>query len=181
MGRCATCSVDVARYGELGLTRYSLESDFNYMPINCMLIKDASELREQVRYMQDFNGIRIIYLDEISRLVNRGMDEVLLGPLEDLNYMWIASGSNLTGLDPAFLDRFPAKIKTKLPTIEILPTWLVRRCVASNIDFDPEAIILLAERSNYACRKALKPLVVLNAKLSSQRILTVKFVEEFEF
>lgn len=180
-GRCATCRDDVARYGEQGLTRHSLESKFNYMPIDCMMIEGVSELRERIRYMQDFDGIRIVHLEEITRLAHRGLDEMLLAPLTDLNFMWVATGAHLTNLDPAFLERFPVKLVTTLPELPEMSGWLVRLCQRSNITFEPEAIVRLAERSNYICRRALKPLVYLNAQPTGHRHLTVEFVEAFVF
>jgi hypothetical protein len=146
-----------------------------------MMIEGVNELRERIRYMQDFDGIRIVHLEEITRLAHRGLDEMLLAPLTDLNYMWIATGAHLTNLDPAFLERFPVKLVTTSPPLTEMSGWLVSLCQRSNITFESEAIVRLAERSNFICRRALKPLVYLNAQPTGHRHLTVEFVERFVF
>jgi len=49
---------------------------------------------------------------------------MLLKPIEETNYTWIASSTTKKGLNPTFVSRFKIKIKTELPSLGGLARWL---------------------------------------------------------
>lgn len=91
-GSCASCTDDLARQGNKGIFAHfhvdgiRRKEPVHFVPIDCTQITDA-ELRELLFELQDYDGKRIVYLDEIHRLQRRGLDELLLKPLEERNYI----------------------------------------------------------------------------------------------
>jgi len=184
-GRCETCRGNVGRYDHRGvfvnltLGQSPAKRELHYMPIDCTRI-GSTELRDVLDDFRDYGGLRIIYLDEVFRLKTRAMDEMLLKPLEELNYVWLASSVSVKDLDRMFLNRFPVKLRTQLPTLEELSDWLVARCQQWEIEWDDaETLIRLVERANYSPGKTLHVLAAVSSKAS--RLLTRGVVESHIF
>ncbi|WP_428305499.1 hypothetical protein [Lacipirellula sp.] len=179
-GHCEACTTQLDRFGEQGMFSYLRGRDVHFMPIDCMQIRGADHLRDLISGMADYNGVKVILLDEISRLSFRGLDELLLGPLQSLNYMWIATSIDSHKIDAAVLNRFPAKFTTVLPTTEELAMLLMRLCRQWGIPYDdPATLCLLAEASNNVTGIALHALAQVNAKRGDARALTRHAVEGF--
>ena len=179
-GRCENCRMNTARYGEEGVFAQLRGHHFHFRCIDCTKIANSQQLRNEVNAMWDFNGVKVIYLDEISRLENPNMALTLLPPMNDLNFMWIASGISARGLDHALVNRFSERLTTELPSLGELSEWLSKRCVAWQIDWDHEnTLVRLAQRSNRIPGLALQPLSKVNC--DPQRTLTREIVENFRF
>jgi replication-associated recombination protein RarA len=173
-GSCRSCLQQVERYGERGVETYLAESRFHYVPIDCTKVTGAKELIELLRELRDYDGTRVVYLDEIHRLQQRCLDEQLLKPVDELGFIWIASSAQTEALDEAFLNRF-TKVKTELPSQEELALWLADRCIDFDIRNESEALIRLTTRSDRIAGIALQALE--QASLDRQTGLTLELVE----
>jgi hypothetical protein len=97
--------------------------------------------------LRDYEGTRIVFLDEVARLQHRGLDEQLLKPVEQKEFIWIAAAKDVSKLEGMFLNRF-VKLKTELPGLEAMCQWLIDRCQEFRLPYEELAILELAERSN---------------------------------
>jgi len=184
-GRCQTCTDDIGTNECWGIFSYCDPDqehrpvDLHYVPIDCPRTTEK-ELRSTLDDLRDTSGVRIVYLDEVHRLVHRNMDEMLLKIMEERNFVWIASSASTTGLERMFLNRFPIKRRTNLPGTEELAIFITHRCRAWQIDWDePSTLTRLAERSHHTPGLALQVLVA--AAAEPDRLLTGELVEEHEF
>jgi hypothetical protein len=177
-GSCRSCREDVSRYGLSGLEVDVRGGNVHYVPIDCTSIS-AAELKKTLIELRDYDGVRIVYLDEVHRLCRQFMDEQLLKPVEERNFMWIASSASTEGLEKMFLNRF-TKIRTSLPSEDDLAEWLAHRCGEWGIDWDePETLMQLAERSRCVPGHALQ--VIARASKKPNRTLTGRLVERHVF
>lgn len=177
---CDSCQNDAARFGEEGIEVQLAEGRFHYKPVDCLRIAGADDLRNRINEMWEYEGHRVIHLDEVHRLANRGLDEHLLKPSEELNYLWLASAARIDKLDPTFLNRFSVKLGTELPVIEDLAEWLARRCLEWQIAWDDaETLWRLAQRASLVPGLALQPIA--RANIARQRVVTRTMVEQHVF
>jgi|LSQX01.3.fsa_nt_gb replication-associated recombination protein RarA len=151
-GFCESCKEFDVRYSDEGLfatLRHRVLVDgadpLHYYPINCGKISE-SELRRIIDDVPQWTGLVLIWLDEVHRIVRRGMDHLLLKPLEELNAVWIASTAHPKELDRMFKRRFAAKVRTTLPTLTELVSFLKDRCDEWGIRPDSEETLQLAAR-----------------------------------
>lgn len=178
--QCQACNEELDRYGDSGVFASVSDRNVNFVPIDCMQIRGAEHLRELICGMVDYNGVKVVLLDEVSRLNKRDLDEILLYPLQILNYMWIATSIDTDRLDHAVYGRFPAKFSTTLPCDEELAMMLMRRCLEWQIPYDnPETLLQLANISNRLPGIALHALAQANIKRAEQRQITREYVESF--
>ena len=117
--------------------------------------------------------LRIVYFDEVHRLVKRGMDEMLLKQIEDKPVMWIFSTAETDNLEPMFLNRC-LKLETEEPCVDEMESWLCDRCDEHGIRWTPEAVIRVVKKSNRTPGLALQALAL--AELYSDG-LTLDLVE----
>ena len=177
---CVPCTEGLDRFGDQGVFAAAAGREVNFLPVDCMQLTGAEHLRELVNQMVDYNGIKVVLLDEMLRLAKRGMDEILLGPLSKLNYMWIATSIESDQIDQAVYERFPSKFTTALPSDEELAKLLMRLCHRWKIGYDAvETLILLSQVSNRVTGIALHALTEVNIKRPEYRILTRETVEMF--
>jgi len=183
-GECALCVQDIATHGHAG---FFAEFDdaaegraipLHYLPVDCPRISEA-RLRDTLQDLRDFDGIRIVYLDEVHRLVERKMDHMLLKPLEERDFLWIASSAVTTGLEQMFINRFATRLRTALPSRDELAVFLGLRCNAWSIDWEPDSILRLAERANQVPGLALQ--VLARAAAQRARTITMEMVEGHDF
>ena len=177
-GSCSTCRQHLEFFGLEGLFSI-MEAEGRQIPIqtgiiDCTMIQTPEELRKKIWSLRDFNGVSILYFDEVHRLVKRGMDEMLLKAVEDKSHLWIFSTANPGELEVMFLNRL-LKLKTERPTTMELEFWLVDRCEEWGINWEPEAICRVAEKSNLIVGTALHALAL--ASLDPKKGLTVDLVE----
>jgi replication-associated recombination protein RarA len=146
-GTCQNCQTDVSRYGLEGLETDLRQGKVHYVPIDCTSIS-MPELQHRLIEWRDYAGIRVVYLDEVHRLQRNFLDEQLLKPVEERNFMWIVSSANITGLEQMLKNRF-TRIKTTQSSLEQFALWLGQRCTEWQIRWDDSHILLrLAERQS---------------------------------
>lgn len=177
-GSCSTCLQQPEFFGLEGLFSIS-ESVGQQIPIytgivDCTMIQTPEELRKKLWSLRESNVISIVYFDEVHRLVKRGMDEMLLKAVEDFSHLWIFSTANPGELEVMFLNRL-LKLKTECPEEEELGLWLVDRCEDWGINWEPEAISRVVEKSNLIVGTALHALAL--ASLDPKKRLTLDLVE----
>jgi hypothetical protein len=146
-GTCARCSTrgDVI-YGARGLETENAQYWRHVAIVDCTVVNEGY-IRELLAELGEYDGLRMIYLDEVHRLSRHFMDERLLKPLEDREYMWAASAITLKDLDTAFKNRF-IKIPLEAPSTEELIRWTKERCSEFGIQFDSEdTLSCLAEKA----------------------------------
>ncbi len=176
---CLPCREKSERFGRRGLEQQVDGIFIHCETIDCTAVTET-DLREKLMDMRDYSGIRVVYLDEVHRLARRNMDEQLLKQMEEKDFIWIASAISVKGLEEAFLNRFSTKIRTELPGVDELATWLERRCEAIDLQWDDrQTLIRLAERANTIPGLALH--VVARADRKRQRRLTRELVEQHRF
>jgi len=179
-GQCYACKEGLDRFGDSGVFANIRGREVHFMPIDCMQVRGAEHLRDLIHQMVDFDGVKVVLLDEMSRLVKRDLDEILLGPLQTLNYMWVGTSIETDRLDHAVYGRFPAKFTTALPSDEQLTKLLMRRCVEWKIPYDsPSTLLQLSGVASRLPGVALHALAQVNIKRGEHRKVTREFVESY--
>ena len=121
---------------------YELYETFKYYHVDCASLSPVA-LDEILSFTyRDYDKLlTIVYLDEIHHLA-KGIDQRLLKPLEDDRVIWIGTSAYIAdddrpvkfkALDKMFLNRFPDKLRTTLPSPEEFYTFLYDRCLESQI------------------------------------------------
>jgi|GEM_PF-1610754 len=178
-GRCEACKQRPEVNGENGVFAYLRESDrsvhVHLQVIDALMIEGPSELREKVRELREFDGIRVVYVDEVHRLVRREMDEILLKAIEQKGFIWIFSTARPEGLEDMFLNRL-IKVSTELPEAGDMEEWLADRCDEWGIKWEADAILRVVEKSNRVVGTALHALAL--AAIEPKTGLTLELVEE---
>ena len=178
---CETCTNRVEVNGESYLNsflRMIIDGhilSLHYLPIDCSRLNTRSEVEKILREIKnDYDGIVVVFLDEAHRLKSRQLDEMFLKPIEDFeNVWWIFGTARPEELDGMLRNRL-TEIKTELPDIEELATWLIRRCQEFDLPYEEKAIIRVCEKSNRVPGIALKALEMAS---SNEGGVTVDFVE----
>ncbi len=178
-GSCITCRQKPESHGLEGLFSAIAFDEkrlqVNFSVVDCTKIHTPEQLREHLIRVTDWQeGLRIFYFDEIHRLVNRGMDEMLLKEVEEKNFLWIFSTAKPENLEDMFMNRL-IKLRTQLPEEVEMEDWLADRCDEWGIRFEPEAIIRLVEKSNRIVGTALHAIAM--AALDHDQGLTLDLVE----
>jgi DNA polymerase III gamma/tau subunit len=176
-GACSPCTADAALYGMRGLEVFLTKGKVHYLPIDATKITGVNDLRDLTE-LRAYEGTRIVVIDEVHRLHQRGMDEQLLKPLEERDFIWIVSSATPGNLEPMFLKRF-TKLTTQLPDKLELAAWLARRCEEEGIQYEDEALLGLAERAECVTGVALQAIDL--ASLDPDTGLTLELVEDFKF
>jgi Cdc6-like AAA superfamily ATPase len=177
---CHNCREQAEKYGLEGLFATcafgSNTMQVNFSVIDCTKIQTPEQLRSHLVGVNDWTeGLRIYYFDEIHRLVQRNMDEMLLKEVEEKNFMWIFSTAKPGDLEDMFLNRL-LKFSTKLPTSNEMENWLADRCDEWGINWESWAVVRLVEKSNRVPGIALQALAL--AAIDPKRGLTLKLVED---
>jgi hypothetical protein len=132
----------------------------NFAVVDCTKIYTPEQLRLHLIGVNDWtDGLRVFYFDEVHRLVQRHMDEMLLKEVEEKNFLWIFSTAKPQQLEDMFLNRL-LKLKTELPQVEEMEHWLIDRCEEWGITWEPEAILRVVEKSNRVVGTALHALAL---------------------
>lgn len=181
-GTCKACRplFENAPEGESGLFVF-LETPNNRTPVHfflvdCAKIYSPSELMKKLTEISQSagSGYIIVYLDEVHRLVKRQMDEILLKAVEEAKYLWFFSTAKPNDLEDMFTNRL-LMLKTELPSVKQMEDLLVDLCDASSIEWQPEAIIRVIQKSNRIVGLALRALAL--ASLDPEKGLTLDLVE----
>jgi DNA polymerase III gamma/tau subunit len=177
-GSCEACKQQPELFGLEGINSYFLvdgrEIPVHFAIVDCTMIHTPEQLREKLVTLANYQGLRIFFFDEVHRLIKRGMDEMLLKAVEEKNYLWLFSTAKPGGLEDMFQNRL-LKLKTELPRPEALESWLADRCEEWGINWEPEAIVRLVEKSNLIVGTALHALAL--ASLDPEEGLTLDLVE----
>lgn len=178
-GTCPTCRQRPEIFGLEGLYALAEAQDsrtqVNVSVVDCTKIDSPSQLRErltEIGYLRD--GLQVCCFDEVHRLVSRGMDEMLLKEVEEKNFLWIFSTAKPEQLEDMFLNRL-IKLETEPPTPAEMEKWLCDRCDEWGINWEPQAIVRLVEKSNRIVGTALHALAL--ASLHPEEGLTLDRVE----
>jgi hypothetical protein len=177
-GSCEACRQRPELFGLEGIDSFCLV-DGKHIPVHfaivdCTMIHTPEQLREKLITLASYDGLRIYYFDEVHRLVTRGMDEMLLKAVEEKNYLWLFSTAKPGGLEDMFQNRL-IKLKTECPSAADLESWLVDRCEDWGINWEPEAIVRVVEKSNAIVGTALHALAI--ASLNPEEGVTLDLVE----
>lgn len=205
-GRCANCKAKVELYGNDGWENFVdvFETDeaskksvrFTYLPMDCTRLNEIEIENLVEKVGVDDGNIKIVYLDEVHRLVRRGLDERLLKPMETSGAIWIASSAYVKkedcgdgnddartrrSLEVMFQNRFTFRLETQKPSIDELVLWLGDRCIEWGIGVpDPESTLeRLAERS--CCLPGMALHVLNKASKKRSKRLTRQMVDEHIF
>ena len=205
-GYCSNCKAKTALYGNDGWENWVdvFEDEeaakksvrYLYLPLDCTKLDEAEIDRVVAKVRVNDGYLKIIYLDEIHRLVRRGMDEQLLKPLETHEAIWIASsayvkkyerddgngdGRKQICLEKMFQNRFTFRLETQKPSVQELALWLAERCEEWGIQVEDPALTLsrLAERSS--CLPGMALQVVNKAHKKRSKLLTRAMVDEHVF
>lgn len=178
-GSCSECVNPFE--DDYGIFVYS-KTPMNKMPlhthfVDCTKIYTPSELKNTLRNMRDKSandGYLIAYFDEIHRLVNRQMDEILLKEVEEQKFLWIFSTAKPENLEDMFQNRM-LKLKTELPSKTEMANWIVDRCNEWEIKWHEEAVVRLVGKSNRVVGTALHALAL--ASIDPEEGLTFDLVE----
>jgi DNA polymerase III delta prime subunit len=166
-GTCKGCQpiFENTPEGESGMF-VILETPENRTPvhfflINCAKIYSPAELKEKLTEISQYagSGYIIVYLDEVHRLVQRQMDQMLLKEVEEAKYLWFFSTAKPQGLEDMFQNRLLI-FETELPTVEEMEKLLVDLCDESGITWEPEGIVRAIEKSNRIIGHALRALAL---------------------
>jgi len=178
---CKWCEFDTTRRHLTNLETIQANGIIHFVPIDCTT-KKSDELDDEVKNIEWSQGVGVVYLDEVHGLHRPGnyLERKLLIPIRNTSLTWIASSSTMGELIPEFLNRFPHKIKTELPTKNQLVDWLADRCESWDLEWeDAPTLFRLAERSNLIPGLALQ--VLAQADMRTPRHVTRKLVEEHVF
>lgn len=191
-GHCQSCrAVDEARHSHTGLFSAVAGSSYSYVPIDCETVTHDYLMRLTKTFDLE-QGRTIVYLDEVAALGKRGLDSVLLKPIDESPSIWIASAITVTrrtktegqrraeGLSGPMRGRFAIKVGTALPTSGELALWITERCRDWEIEVQQEAecIPLLVKRSGHRVGHVLH---VLADAAARGRILSLDRVRGFNF
>lgn len=77
----------------------------HFVTVDCTQIETPEQLRARLMTINSWDGIRILYFDEVHRLIRRGMDEMLLKAVEEKNAIWFFSTAKPEGLEDMFQNR----------------------------------------------------------------------------
>lgn len=177
-GLCSACTMDAAQFGQRGLEAYLAQGKVHYLPIDATKFTGVSDVIDLLTELRSYDGTRVVVLDEVHRLQHRAMDEQFLKPIEEKDFIWIASSASTENLELMFLNRF-VKLATQLPTAEKLAFWLQDRCEAEAVNYEETALLRLAERAECVPGVALQAIDF--ASLDPGTGLTLELVEDFEF
>jgi hypothetical protein len=133
----------------------------------------------------------VVYLDEVAALGRRGLEGILLKPIDELPVIWFATAITVkkvdeqgrvkrtAGLSKPMRGRFSVKVGTALPGEEELTEWTRERCHAWQIAIDKEeTVALLVKRSN---RRVGHVIHVLARAASEDRVLSYDLVHRHSF
>ncbi len=204
-GTCQTCRENPEAYGLMGFQNHSSVLDqaggktpimFHYIPVDCSADLTTKQLENDVLGVTrviNRRALVVVYFDEVHHLAKKGLDAMLLKPLEDHQVIWLGTSAYLTRgdipdrsktLDQMFMDRFPNKFRTKLPSIPSLAKFLHSRCVEFDIAVESPPKELLFELARRATQTPYYAMQLLSRAWKKQpRLLTWEMVtgHNFEF
>ena len=154
-GQCLTCkAMDQERYCHTGLFATMIESEYDFKAIDCERVS-REELLGLPQELDLENPRTIVYLDEVTALGRRGLEPLLLKPIDESRVIWLASAIKVKRIvtkekgrkrdDPNVLSlpmqgRFGVKVGTMFPSDAELTQWIKDRCKDWQIIIEAEEI-----------------------------------------
>jgi DNA polymerase III gamma/tau subunit len=204
-GTCSVCRENPEGYGLEGFQTHGsildqaggkTPIDVHYIPVDCTADLTPRMVEDKVlsvtrRTQFGMKVLVIVYFDEVHDLSKKGLDAMMLKPLEDHTVIWLATtayakepipGRSKT-LNKMFLERFEI-FRTKNPSVPSLTAFIYHRCHDYGITVeDPvkEVLTRLAERSGQSHHRAMKLVSRVWKQPVDQRHLTRQMVEDFSF
>jgi DNA polymerase III delta prime subunit len=177
-GSCRACHDGPEEWGREGIETYNVlvgnEFPIHVSIVDCTRINTIAELEAKLVSLKEYPGLRISYFDEVHRLKSRSMDQMLLNAVQDKNDLWLFSTAKPELLEQMFLNRL-IKLSTQLPEAKEFEPWLVDRCDERGINWEPEAIVRVGEKSKLIVGTALHALAL--ASLDPATGLTLDLLE----
>ena len=175
-----------------GIFRALTGSDHEFFAVNCEKITKP-ELEELTQNSRLYAEKTIVYLDEVAALHRRGLEGILLQPIEDSDATWFATAVKLkrkreskknswkVEFSQDILNRFALKLGTSVPDADALRLWIEDRCREWNLKIEtPETTIpLMMKRTERIVGHVIKMLVL--AATKKDRTLTFEDVQHFNF
>jgi hypothetical protein len=143
--------------------------------VNCAKVDSEREMQEIMTDIPWWGGEVVVWLDEVHLLHRRHRGDCLLSLVEERDYLWICSTAKAHELDPMLVNRFVI-LRTQIPSLGAMREWIVNRCREWGIQWEPEAALRLAEKSNCVPGTALQAITL--ASLDPTIGLTRTLVEE---
>lgn len=205
-GTCANCRAKISLYGNDGWENWvdifedeeAAKRSIRYLfiPLNCGSLNEEEIDRLLARIRVDDDTLKVVYLDEVHRLVRRGLDSQLLVPLEKHPVIWMASSAYVRSednedghegrrrpddLERMFQNRFTYRISTEKPSVDEMAIWLAERCEEWGIHVEDaeRTLTRLSERCRQLPGMALQ--VVNKAHKRRSRLLVRAMVEDHVF
>lgn len=155
--------------------------DHIFSPIDCT--KSNLQIQACLGELQCApNKIRIAHLEEVGYLAKDSKDLETLVPLEDRGFIWFGTGMDYKGLTPAFLRRFPTKLRPSLPTRDELALWLTKRSVEFGVRCESlQTMQRLAERAGLRPAYGLQVIKYVQNFPDNEAVITREIVEDHIF
>lgn len=197
-GTCPACrSVDSPLDSHTGLFTALVGSKYPFVQVDCENVS-ADTLKSLHKHIQWDDERLLVYLDEVGALGRRGLDTLLLKPIDEWPCIWFASAKSVAskswlgktrskteGLHEPVRARFANKLGTAVPGEVELSAWIKRRAQEWQVSIENEAetIPLLMKRTSHLIGLIKQPFVVVASRGDSlrTRILTLKDVQSFRF
>lgn len=152
-GRCPTCkALNGERHSHSGVFAACTGSAYTFKVIDCETVS-GQELLELPQELNLDDRKTIIYLDEVAALGRRGLESLLLKPIDESYAIWLASAIKVkqivskkgkaldrNSLSFPVLGRFTFKVGTSSPSIGALTQWIKDRAQDWNIIIEEEVL-----------------------------------------
>lgn len=190
-GKCENCkTLSEERHAHTGCFAHLNESRYQFKMIDC----ERTDREELLRLHTEVNlddPHTIIYLDEVAALGRRGLEPLLLKPLDESNAVWLASAvsvrwkkkngekkPNPNRLSFAMQSRFGLRVGTSLPSEAELQDWIKNRCQEWSIKIIDEgtSIPRIMKRSR---RRVGFVIQFLAAAAARGRVIDPEWVEQY--
>lgn len=179
--KCRACT-ELCKEGNDSIATRIEGSDYYWSPLDCAsMAKMAPDaMINEITELQDAPGLfRTVHLEEVGCLGKRSDDLACLVPMDDKDFIWLATGMTLGGLSEAFLRRFSHKIRMTVPEPSELALWLAAKCKALGIACEDYQVVL--KLSQRAKRRVGRAMQVLDVARSMKEPLTMELVDNHVF
>ena len=169
------------KLSNLEIGAYDSDHVIQVVPLACGRV-DATDVTRELDLMTDKDGVRIVVVEDAGLIRERKLEGVLKSWSDRLDAVWIILGTNFHDLEGSpFLDRIDRALRTDPPAPEAFIRFVIDRCDEWQIAYDrddPEAFVLLGERSGHVVGRALKAIAT---AAEGGRRLTRTLIEDFPF
>ncbi|MCE9561215.1 MAG: hypothetical protein K8U57_04095 [Planctomycetes bacterium] len=179
-GKCLSCTNKEGQGSNEGL--WSMMNEWGGGTGNSFMNVDASELGGRadvtgiLERARDLDGPHpIVVLDEAHRIGMKKLDEMFLIPIMQYKCIWFFVTTYPEHFEQMFQNRL-IRLQTTPPTEKELAGWIADRCDELGMPWNPEAVIIIVQRTGRIPGLALK---ALNEAALSKDGLTLEFAESW--